>query len=112
MEKKKLHVGPAIEDLLRDMGLNLKLARLRRNLAESQVADRAGISKSTLQLIESGTMNTTVVTLASILQALNLNIADFFRGEDPLGRKLQDIQLLSKIKKASPEGEAETQPLF
>lgn len=107
-----MNVGPAIENLLKDMGLNLKLARLRRNLTESQVADRAGISRSTLQVIESGMMNTTVVTLASILQALNLDIADFFSGEDPLGRKLQDIQLLSPKKSLTLSGEAETQPLY
>lgn len=95
MAKKKLNIGPSTEDLLKDMGQNLKLARLRRNLSGLQVADRAGVARSTLQLIESGEVNVTLVTLVSILHALNLNIADFFRGEDPLGRKLQDIQLLS-----------------
>lgn len=95
MPKKKLNAGPSTEDLLKDIGENLKLARLRRGLSGSQVADRAGISRSTLQLIESGEVNMSLVSLISILHALNLNIADFFRGEDPLGRKLQDIQLLS-----------------
>jgi transcriptional regulator with XRE-family HTH domain len=99
LAKKKLNIGPSTEDLLKDMGENLKLARLRRRLSGSQVADRAGIARSTLQLIESGEVNVTLVTLASILHALNLNIVDFFRGEDPLGRKLQDIQLLSGKKK-------------
>ncbi|WP_127128989.1 helix-turn-helix domain-containing protein [Pseudoflavitalea rhizosphaerae] len=100
MSKKELNVGPATEDLLKDVGHNLRLARYRRGLSASQVADRAGISRSTLQLIESGESNMSLVSLVSILHALKLDIVDFFRGDDPLGRKLQDIQLLSgKTKK-------------
>ena len=36
------------------MGDNIKLARLRRELTAEQVAERAGISRSTLWQIEKG----------------------------------------------------------
>ena len=38
----------AVETSLKALGSNLKIARLRRRLPQSQVAERAGISLNTL----------------------------------------------------------------
>lgn len=43
---------PRHDRLLADLGENLRLARLRRRLSAAQVAERAGISRSTLHLME------------------------------------------------------------
>ena len=44
----------SIETSLKALGENLKVARLRRRLPQSQVAARAGISLNTLAKVEAG----------------------------------------------------------
>ena len=43
-----------LSSILQEMGDNIKLARLRRELTAEQVAERAGISRYTLWQIEKG----------------------------------------------------------
>ena len=45
---------PRLEKLMSELGENIKLARLRRKLSSQQVAERAGISRTTLVSIEKG----------------------------------------------------------
>lgn len=45
---------PKFNQLLGQMGRNIKLARKRRKLTTVQVSERAGIARSTLYLIEKG----------------------------------------------------------
>ena len=50
MSKKSVVVMPDTQRILEKMGEQIKLARLRRNLATELVAERAGISRATLWL--------------------------------------------------------------
>lgn len=91
---------PTAEKILRELGENIKLARLRRGLSGVQVAERAGIARSTLQLIEKGEPGVAMSSYLQVLFILGLekdlqNIA----ANDPLERKLQDAGLLSGKKK-------------
>ena len=45
---------PAVQALLRELGENIKLARLRRGFSMQLVADRAGMSRTTLRSVEQG----------------------------------------------------------
>src|SRR3546814_10765981 len=54
MATKKQVVLPKHSKLLEQMGENIKLARKRRKLTTIQVAERAGIVRSTLYIIEKG----------------------------------------------------------
>ena len=78
-------------------GENVKLARLRRKLSTEQVSERAGISRSTLWLIEKGTPSVAMGTYLQVLFVLGLE-KDFLQiaSDDKLGRKLQDAKLLVK----------------
>lgn len=67
MKTKKSILLPTAEKILRELGENIKLARLRRGLSGVQVAERAGIARSTLQLIEKGEPG---VAMSSYLQVL------------------------------------------
>ena len=51
---KQQIILPKFNQLLEQMGENIKLARKRRKLTAVQVAERAGIARSTLYLIEKG----------------------------------------------------------
>ena len=54
MPKKSTVIMPKTRDILVQMGEQIRLARLRRNLTSELVAERAGISRATLSSIEKG----------------------------------------------------------
>ncbi len=57
--------------LLRDLGRRLREARLRRNLSQQQLAERAGLNRTTISEYERGA-STSTLTLVQVLRALEL----------------------------------------
>jgi transcriptional regulator with XRE-family HTH domain len=76
------------------LGENLRLARLRRRLSAQQIADRAGISRTTMQNLEKGSSSISIGNLLQVLVVLGLDkqFTDL-AADDPLGRKLEDARL-------------------
>lgn len=58
--------------VLEQMGENIKLARKRRKLTAVQVAERAGIARSTLYLVEKGNPSVAMGTYFNVLRVLGL----------------------------------------
>jgi transcriptional regulator with XRE-family HTH domain len=83
--------------ILENLGENIKLARLRRKLSSQQVAERAGISRPTLSAIEKGVPGVSIGLYIQVLFVLGL-AEDLLKvaNDDILGRKLQDIGLVTK----------------
>ena len=54
MPKKSIVLLPETQNILEQMGLQIKYARLRRKLSAALVAERAGISRATLVSVEKG----------------------------------------------------------
>ena len=102
MAREKKHLLPKHRRMLAQLGENLQLARLRRQLTASQVAQRAGISRNTLYLLEHGSGSGSIATLFSVLVVLGLE-DDFSEvaKDDELGRRLEDIRLLAKARPKS-----------
>lgn len=73
----------------------IKLARLRRNLSSTLVAERAGISRASLWKVESGSPSVAMGIYAAVLHALNNMDKDLLlvAKDDELGRMLQDLKL-------------------
>ena len=95
MAKKSIILLPETEDILAQMGLQIKYARLRRQLSAELVAERAGISRATLVSIEKGMPSVAIGCYAAVLHALNYMDKDLLliAKDDELGRKLQDLAL-------------------
>ena len=92
---------PRYRRLLAGMGENLKLARLRRRLSAQQVAERAGISRPTLGMLESGDAGTSLGNLLRVLAVLGLEQdLGAVAADDELGRRLQDAGLEPSRKRA------------
>ncbi|MEO8494378.1 MAG: helix-turn-helix transcriptional regulator [Planctomycetota bacterium] len=85
---------PKHRRILAGLGENIRLARLRRKLSAAKVAERAGISRNTLYMLEKGGSNTSITTLFQVLVVLGLE-SDFSKlaSDDELGRRLEDANL-------------------
>ncbi len=97
MKTKKNPILPQAQTVLSLFGENIKLARLRRRLSMQQVAERAGISRSTVVKIEKGDDSVSMGSYFQVLLVLRLE-KDFLlvAKDDVLGRKIQDAGLLTK----------------
>jgi transcriptional regulator with XRE-family HTH domain len=71
------------------------MARKRRKLTTTQVAERADISRSTLYQIESGNPSVALGAYFNVMRVFGLQ-DDFLKlaVDDELGRRLQDLELL------------------
>ena len=95
MSSKKQIIFPKLAKLMEQVGENIKLARKRRKLTTIQVAERAGIARSTLYLIEKGDPSVAFGAYLNVLRVLGLqNDVLQLAADDDLGRKLQDLELL------------------
>ena len=94
MPRKTTPQLPAVKRLLEELGENIRLARLRRRLSAQLVAQRAGMSRTTLRSVEMGEAGVTIGAYANVLHCLGLekDLA-FLARDDVLGRKPQDAAL-------------------
>lgn len=102
MGREKPVLLPKHKKLLKELGENIKLARLRRKFSTEQVSERANISRPTLHSIEKGSESVSIGLYLQVLIVLGLE-KDFLMiaQDDELGRKLQDADL--SIKERAPK---------
>ena len=98
MKKAAYNILPGTEEILKIMGEQIKLARLRRDLSAELVAERAGISRSSLWKVESGNPAVAMGIYAAVLHALNNMDKDLLliARDDEMGRRMQDLELLPR----------------
>jgi transcriptional regulator with XRE-family HTH domain len=102
MKQRGVALLPKQQAMLEQLGENLKLARLRRRLSAEQVAERAGINRTTLWHMEKGSPQVAIGIYCQVLFVLGL-AEDLVKiaSDDELGRRLQDAELV--VKKRAPK---------
>ena len=97
MQRTKSVLFPKTVSILEVMGSNIRLARLRRNISASLQAERAGISRPTLTMIEKGSPSVSLGNYTQVLVSLGLE-KDLLKvaADDELGRKLQDLNITQR----------------
>lgn len=102
MSRGKVILLPSNQRLLKKLGENIKLARLRRKLSAEMVAERANVSRPTILAVETGATGVSIGTLIQVLFVLGLE-KDILKvaSDDELGRKLQDADL--EVKERAPK---------
>lgn len=107
MGKKTALQSPKLTPLLKSLGENIRLARLRRDLSSAMLAERAGMTRMTLYSIENGEPTVSLGAYANVLFSLGLE-GDLYllARDDEFGRKLQDVSLV-KARKSSTKAKRE-----
>lgn len=93
----KLPLLPKQQRMLQEVGSQIKLARLRRNITSQEMAQRTSLGRNTIVKIESGDESVAMGNYFRVLIALGLDLDILaIAKDDVLGRKLQDAKLLPK----------------
>lgn len=105
MARKTAQPSAALDEILKALGENIHLARLRRKISTTMLAERAGMTRNTLRSIERGDSGVTLGAYANVLFCLGLEKDLLLIGDDDtLGRKLQDAALTHTKKRVSRQG--------
>lgn len=66
--------------ILKDIGFNLKTARKKAGLRQTDLETRSGITYRHYQSIEAGRINMSILTLCRLAKVLDTTVADLTRG--------------------------------
>lgn len=93
-----------VKRALRKLGEDIRDARRRRRIPVAIMAERASISRTTLNKVENGDPGVSIATYATVLFALGL--ADGLAGladasTDVVGRELEEEHLPQRIRRPS-----------
>ena len=95
MPSKPPIIFPQEQRMLAAFGERILLARKRRKLTTTAVAQRAGLSRTSLYKVEAGDAGVTMGSYLRVLAALGLDKDfDALAADDKVGRRLQDLALL------------------
>ena len=83
--------------ILKELGEQIQLARLRRKFSTAQIAERAGMGRKTVYNIEQGSPSVSIGSYLQVLFVLGLEKdLTMVAASDPLGRKLQDAGIVTR----------------
>jgi len=107
MTPYKNAASPAISRSIGKLGSDVSRARRRRRLTRASLAERSGVSVSTLKRLEGGDGSVALENLARALQVLGeldrlTNLLD--SGTDELGIVLMDEQLPKRVRNRRSSG--------
>jgi transcriptional regulator with XRE-family HTH domain len=68
----KIALPLEVTTAVKQLGENVRLARVRRRISQDEVAEACKITRKTLYALENGTSGTTVATVFSVLWKLGL----------------------------------------
>ncbi len=82
---------PEAEHSLIRLGSSVRRARLKRNWTQAELAERAGISRSTLNSLEAGGIGVAMGALASVLSVMDLTsgLGQIFKN-DAVGEAMEE----------------------
>lgn len=77
------------KEFLRDLGKKIKELREEKNLSQQELADMVDVAKSTIQRLEYGKYNPSLLILRRIIECLDFKFASI--------DKIQDYHFLCKL---------------
>ena len=101
-KRSKMIIYPGTAKRLTQMGEQIRLARLRRRLSVKLVAERAGVSETSVWAVEKGSPSVAIGIYANVLMAIGMqDDLTLIARDDELGRALQDAELEGRRRRNS-----------
>lgn len=66
------------DDRLKTLGLNIKFARIRAKISQESLAEKIGVSRETVSMIENGNQNPSVLKIIDIAKELSTSYDALF----------------------------------
>lgn len=102
MSNRSVPTYPRYLRLAQGLGERIRIARLRRGLTATEMSERIGISRPTLDRLERGELAVGLGVLVRALGVLGLaNDLDKLVADDELGRRLADAAATPKRRRRS-----------
>lgn len=90
--KRPILLSSPEADALERLGRRVRLARLRRNLSQDEMAERAGVTRKTYVALEQGRETVNIGMLVKALAALGyLDRLPDLLASDPVGEEMEEI---------------------
>lgn len=67
------------QEVLVKFGQRVRQERLKRNLSQEELAEKANLHRTYIGMIERAEKNITLINIEKIAQALDISIVDLFR---------------------------------
>lgn len=67
------------DERLKIIGFNIKFARLKAKISQEMLAEKIGVSRETISMIENGNQNTSVIKVLDIANVLNIELMQLFK---------------------------------
>lgn len=64
---------------LKNLGFNIKIARMRKNISQEKLAELADTSRMTISFIETARQNPTILKVIDIAKALDIDINELIK---------------------------------
>ena len=101
MPRKNINLTSDTMKILEKVGVQIKRARLRRNISVEVITDQAGISETTFCAIEKGASTVSIGAYAAVLAVLELDKDLELIALDEEGKKQFREQNLQRRKRAT-----------
>ena len=95
-----MHESKMVDPELKPLGDRIRELRRRRGWSQSELARKAGISKTRVWTLEQGQLPPSFPTLRGLAQAFGLSVSELMDTSKPL-RKLEDLPLGKVIGRVS-----------
>lgn len=66
-------------DRLRQLGLNIKFARIRKGISQETLAEHCETSRTTISMIETARQNPTILKIIDIAKVLEIDINELVK---------------------------------
>lgn len=71
-----------IDEIDKKVGMNIRVARIKRGISQEGLADMAGLARSTMGIVERGEQSPSLQTITKVSNALDMDLYKLFIFED------------------------------
>ena len=96
-------IFPRLQQIVESLGQRMALARLRRGISQTEMAERTGVTRTTIASLEAGKPSVSLAILVRVLGVLGMESdLDLIAASDEVGQRLADLRSVPRRRRRSP----------